>query len=222
MVSEVRVARTSLIATIAIALVACGGDDAEEATQTTQPVPARQNRAPVISGSPRPTVLQNEFSEFMPTASDPDGDTLTFSITGKPSWASFSTANGALSCTPAAGDVGTYTGISITVTDGAASASLNSFSIEVVSIGTGSATLSWTPPTENVDGSALTDLTGFIVYWGAAPGNYANSVTLANLGLTTYLVENLLSGSTYYFATTAYNSLGQESSYSNEGSKAIP
>ena len=220
MVSEVRVARTSLIATIAIALVACGGgDDESEATQTAAPI---QNRAPVISGSPRPTVLQNEFSEFMPTASDPDGDTLTFSITGKPSWASFSTANGALSGTPAAGDVGTYTGISITVTDGAASASLNSFSIEVVSIGTGSATLSWTPPTENTNGSALTDLTGFIVYWGAAPGNYANSVTLANLGLTTYLVENLLSGSTYYFATTAYNSLGQESSYSNEGSKAIP
>ena len=33
----------------------------------------------------------------------------------------------------------------------------------------GSATLSWTPPTQNSDGSALTNLSGYSIYWGRAP-----------------------------------------------------
>jgi len=62
------------------------------------------------------------------------GDTLTFSITNKPSWASFSTSTGRLSGTPDNGDVGTTTGIRVTVTDGSnASASLPVFDLEVLS-----------------------------------------------------------------------------------------
>ena len=86
----------------------------------------------------------------------------------------------------------------------------------------GSATLTWMPPTENTDGSPLTDLAGYVVYWGNAPGNYQNSVTLNNPGLTSYLVENLASGMTHYFSTTALNSTGLESNYSNVASKTIP
>jgi hypothetical protein len=165
-------------------------------------------------------LIGNSYS-FVPQATDPDGDTLSFSIVGRPSWAGFDSANGALTGTPGAGAVGTYSNISITVSDASDNATLGSFSIVVLPIATGSATLSWLPPTENTDGSPLTDLTGYVVYWGDAPGSYQNSETLSNPGLTSYIVENLLSGNTYYFATTAYNSGDLESSFSNVGSKTI-
>jgi hypothetical protein len=179
------------------------------------------NSAPVISGTPPGSVLIGNSYSFVPQATDPDGDTLSFSIVGRPSWAGFDSANGALTGTPGAGAVGTYSNISITVSDASDDATLGSFSIVVLPIATGSATPSWLPPTENTDGSPLTDLTGYVVYWGDAPGSYQNSETLANPGLTSYIVENLLSGNTYFFATTAYNSGDVESGFSNVGSKTI-
>jgi hypothetical protein len=68
---------------------------------------------------------------FRPTASDPDGDSLTFSVTNRPSWATFDAATGALDGTPSLGDAGVYSGISITVSDGSLSDSLPGFSITV-------------------------------------------------------------------------------------------
>jgi hypothetical protein len=159
---------------------------------------------------------------FTPTAGDPDGDTLTFTATGIPVWASFNSSTGAVTGTPQAAHVGVYSAISITVSDGTASATIGPFSIQVQSNATGTALLTWVPPTQNADGSPLTNLAGFMVYWGTTPGNYSNSVRLTNPGLTTYLVENLLPGTTYYFVTTAFNSQNQESVFSNVGSKTIP
>ncbi|WP_166838575.1 Ig-like domain-containing protein [Rheinheimera pleomorphica] len=92
------------------------------------------NDAPSISGSPATTVSQDAQYSFTPTASDPDDDTLSFSISNKPSWASFDTATGALTGTPAKTDVGTTTGIVISVSDGEFTASLDAFNLEVVNV----------------------------------------------------------------------------------------
>ena len=54
------------------------------------------NRAPVMSGAPATTVDVGSAYSFRPTASDPDGNALTFSIANKPSWASFNTSTGTL------------------------------------------------------------------------------------------------------------------------------
>ncbi len=124
------------------------------------------NVAPTISGSPASQVVANSAYSFTPQASDADGDVLTFSVQGLPGWATFSTSNGRISGTPGDADVGPYSGISITVSDGAETASLGPFTITVQAVTFGSATLSWTPPTLNTDGSALTDLAGYNVYWG--------------------------------------------------------
>ena len=80
------------------------------------------------------------------------------------------------------------------------------------------ATLTWTAPATNTDGTALTDLAGYNVYYGTSAGNYTNKINAGNV--TTYTVSNLAAG-TYYFAVTAYSSTGQESAYSNMGSKTI-
>jgi hypothetical protein len=178
------------------------------------------NGLPVISGTPPTSVTAGSAYAFQPTASDPDGNTLTFSIANKPSWAAFSTTTGRLSGTPTASEVGPYADIVITVSDETASASLPAFGIAVVGTSTGSATLSWTPPTTNTDGSPLANLSGYRVYWGTASGDYPNSVTLNSSGLASYVVENLGPG-TYYFVVTALSSAGTESSFSNMGSKTI-
>ncbi len=78
------------------------------------PLPAPVvNTPPVISGSPPETVLQNNNYTFTPTASDADGDNLVFSITNRPSWASFDIATGSLSGTPVKMDVGITRAITI-------------------------------------------------------------------------------------------------------------
>src|SRR5262249_41498130 len=71
-------------------------------------VNAPSNSAPTISGAPATTVNADAAYNFQPTASDPNGDALTFSIQNAPSWASFNTSTGRLSGTPAASNAGTY------------------------------------------------------------------------------------------------------------------
>jgi hypothetical protein len=178
------------------------------------------NRAPVISGTPATSVMVGTAYSFQPTASDPDGNTLTFSVTNLPSWATFSTTTGRLQGTPTASHVGTYSNIVIRVSDGTASAALPAFSIAVTAVAAGSATLSWTPPTTNTNGSPLTNLAGYRVHWGTTAGSYPNKVTVNNPGLTSYVVSNLVPG-TYYFVVTALSSTGAESQFSNAASKTI-
>ena len=204
-----------------ITITVTDGQDTAQLPAFTITVSAAANRAPTISGSPATTVVQGNAYAFTPTASDPDGNTLTFSIANKPAWAAFSTSTGALSGTPGLANVGTTSGIVITVSDGTLTASLPAFSITVQALGLGSATLSWTAPTQNTDGTPLTNLSGFKIYWGPAAGNYPNSVTLNNPGLSTYVVDNLGAG-TYFFAATALSSSGAESLLSTAATKNIP
>lgn len=82
------------------------------------------------------------------------------------------------------------------------------------------ATLSWTPPTQNTDGSALTNLTGYRVSHGTSPTELTQTIQIENAGLSSYTVSNLSPG-TYYFAVRAYNSDGVESSNSNVVQKVV-
>ena len=84
----------------------------------------------------------------------------------------------------------------------------------------GSATLSWTPPTQNTDGSPLTDLASYKIYYGNESGNYHTSIQINNNGMTVYVVKHLPSN-TYYFVMTAINSSGEESDFSSEASKQV-
>lgn len=186
---------------------------------TGNPPPA-ENAAPIITGTPPPQGVQGQPYAFTPTASDPNGDSLTFSIANKPAWASFSTSTGRLSGTPGPGDVGNYGNIRISVSDGKLTASLAPFAIAVVGVASGSATLTWQPPTSRADGSTLTNLAGYKVLWGTSRGNYSSSVRLTNAGITRYVVENL-APATYYFAVVAIDANGLESRPSNEASKTI-
>jgi hypothetical protein len=62
------------------------------------------------------------------------GDTLTFSISNKPVWASCDHATSTLSGTPGNANVGATSGIVISVSDGTASSSLAPFAVTVSTI----------------------------------------------------------------------------------------
>ena len=79
----------------------------------------------------------------------------------------------------------------------------------------GFASLNWDAPTINADGTPLIDLAGYKVYYGTSSGNYSQNINVGNV--TTYTVNNLTEGVTYYFATAAYDTVGNESEHSNEG-----
>jgi hypothetical protein len=186
---------------------------------TVSPPP---NNPPLISGSPDTSLLVGTAWSFTPTASDPDGDTLIFSVTGAPSWMSFNSSTGRLYGTPTSAHVGVHSNIRISVSDGQATASLPAFSVTVTapapSLGT--AALRWTPPTQRTDGTPLTSISGYRLYYGR---NASNLEQVVNLGssVTEYQVNNLEQG-TWYFAITASDSDGVESGLSGMVSKTIP
>ena len=160
---------------------------------------------------------------FQPSGSDADGDALTYTISGKPAWATFSIVNAQLSGTPTGSQVGTYSNIVVSTTDGKATTSLPAFTITVTAAtGTtnGTATLSWLPPTTNTDGSALTNLSGYKLYHGTSASALTDVRSISSPGTTIYVFDQLASG-THYFAISALNLAGVESAKSAVGSKAL-
>ena len=183
-------------------------------------VAAAANKVPTISGTPQTSVNAGSAYAFRPTAADADGDTLTFSITNRPAWASFNAATGQLSGTPTSASAGTYSNIAIKVSDGKASVALAPFAITVVADQIGAAALMWEPPTTNVDGSALTNLAGYRIVYGVSPTQLTQTIQVASAGMSSYVVENLAPG-TYYFALRAYTANGTESADSNVVTKVV-
>jgi hypothetical protein len=189
-------------------------DGKSKATLTAFSIDVRSYKEPTISGTPMQAVVAGESYSFTPKATTESGLKPTFAISYKPKWASFNTATGQLHGTPVAADAGPDDGISITVSDGTSTAALPKFDITVMPAGTKSATLSWKAPTENANGTALTDLAGYRIRYGTNPNDLTNTITVNTVARTTEVVSNLSSG-TYYFAIMAFNTAGVESKLSN-------
>jgi hypothetical protein len=84
------------------------------------------------------------------------------------------------------------------------------------------ADLRWTAPTQNTDGSALTDLAGYRILYGNATGNYATTVNVNTPTATTFRVTDLVVGQNYYFVMRSVNAQGIESANSNEATLNLP
>jgi hypothetical protein len=83
-----------------------------------------------------------------------------------------------------------------------------------------SLTLGWEAPTQNSNGTPITDLAGYKIHYGTASANYTKVVAVSNPSLSRYVLDSLESG-TYFFAITAYNSKGIESTLSGEISATL-
>jgi Fibronectin type III domain len=111
--------------------------------------------------------------------------------------------------------------VNYTLTAGTGSINMQAAALSqaVATTSSGAATLAWQPPSLNSDGSPLTDLAGFKVYWSTTKGTYSQSTRISS-SARTYTVSGLARG-TWYFVVTALNSQGLESPYSNVWSKTI-
>ncbi|MDY6945972.1 MAG: putative Ig domain-containing protein [Pseudomonadota bacterium] len=203
----------------AILLAGCGGGGGGAATGNSSEG-GSGNAAPTITGSPGATAVVNQAYSFQPAANDANGDRLSFTVANLPGWATFSASTGRISGTPTAAQVGAYGDITITVSDGTSIARLGPFSINVSDVSGNSATLSWMPPTQNTNGSSLSNLAGYQVRYGRSASNLDQTVSLDNPSINRYVVENLSSG-TWYFAVVAVNTAGAVSQLSNTASKTV-
>jgi hypothetical protein len=172
-----------------------------------------------VSGTPPASIVAGTAFSFTPTVTNPNNVALTFSITNLPSWATFNTATGGVTGTPSQNDVGTYSNIRLTVSDGTNTYTSPAYTVQVVGTASGGATLTWTAPQTYTDGSNLI-VSSYKVYWGSSPGNYPNVRTVPASAGTSYVVTQLSSG-TWYFVVTALDSSNVESSFSNMAQKTI-
>jgi hypothetical protein len=175
------------------------------------------NDAPTISGAAPSTAKPNAAYSFKPTASDPNGDTLSFQVENKPEWATFNTLTGELAGIPTLAQGRAFANIVITASDGKSSVALAPFTISLDSAApassSGGVTLSWTAPTQNVDGSQLTDLAGYTISFGTSKHALSRTVTVDNPTIDRYVFDTLPSG-TYYFGVRAISASGVESELS--------
>ena len=185
------------------------------------------NTAPRIWGFAQKWASVGDLYNFQPKSSDAEKNTLTFSITNKPRWAKFNTTTGRLYGTPAAADRKTQSNVVIRASDGKATVAFPAFTLTVIKA-TGdtppastSVTVSWTPPTQNEDGTTLTNLAGYRVLYGKNQSALDKTVNISNVGLTKYVIDGITSG-TWYFGVEAYNRAGEESSLSRLVKKNVP
>jgi len=173
-----------------------------------------------LSGSAQATVAAGQYFEFRPSVTNTTGLTVVFTAPDLPDWLTLNPQTGELTGTPAATEVGTYTGITVEATAGTATVSLTLDPITVTQFATGVATVSWVAPTENTDGSALTDLAGFKIRYGRSGSLLDRSIVVSGAGVTRYVLSDLGLGA-WYFAVVAFNSRGLEGAQSNVVSKTI-
>ena len=225
MTSRIRRSKSALLTfTLFIslgALTGCKGGGNAKADSVPAAAASGSNTAPTISGSAQTSIAPNTQFNFTPTAADAEGNRLSFQIENKPAWATFNTVNGQLTGTPPA--AGTFAGIVISTTDGEMSAALPAFSINVTAtpaVPASGLTLSWTAPTQNTDGTVLTDLAGFVIAYGTSSDALSQTVQVENPSIDRYVLDELPPGD-YYFGVKAYTASGAESELSSIVHKVI-
>jgi hypothetical protein len=202
-----------------VAVAACGGTVPVEGDPTTSGGSESSNDHLVIEVRSSVSVVVGRSltvdAEVVGTAPG----SVTYSVSNGPGWLSISPDTGELTGTPTASDIGTYERIRITASDGKSEASAF-ITINVTMTAAGRATVSWRAPTERTDGSPLTDLAGFRIYYGESRSSLQYVIEVADPVAGNWVVTDLTPG-TWYFAATAYDASGAESSLSNVASKVI-
>jgi hypothetical protein len=174
-----------------------------------------------ISGSPATTAQVGQYYSFRPTVIASAGSTLTYAVGNKPAWALFSATTGTLSGTPTTGSA-TAANILVSVSNGAQSTALPAFNITVqpAPVLARTAVVGWSPPTQNIDGSPLTNLAGYVIHYGTSSTALNNKISVASAGATSVEITSLSPGN-WNFAVSAINTANVESPISPVVGKTI-
>ncbi len=151
---------------LVLAIVGCN-DSSSTSSNAAQSASTSQSLA--IQGTPPATVVAGSAYQMQVQVSAAKKAVVTFSIQNKPTWALFSTSTGGMSGTPTVADVGTYSNIIVSASNGSATASLPAFSVTVMptsSAGT-TASASTTGPAPTATRPSYNGGNGFFVLNGA-------------------------------------------------------
>src|SRR6188768_162828 len=204
---------------------ACGvsNEPAPPATSAAVDVAEIQNNAPptIVLAVAENAQVGATF-DYQPVAQDPEHDTLQFSATNLPTWASLDATSGRISGTPGPLDAGVYESVSITVADATHKVVTAPFSITVTPAleGTGVALLQWEAPPSKVSGEPLDDLAGYRILYGRSSSDLDHSVLITDPATTSYQFSSLTPG-VWYFAVVAVNANGLEGPPTTLASKSI-
>jgi hypothetical protein len=128
--------------------------------------------------------------------------------------------SGAASGSAATGGTGSGSSTSAASTGSGSTSSSSSSGSTPPAKSSDSVTVNWTPPTENTNGSPLTNLAGYDIHYGTSSASLTKKISISNPGIATYVVSNLTAGK-YYFAVAAVNSAGTESPLSAQVSATV-
>jgi len=166
-----------------------------------------------LGATPPSTAVVGQLYSFKPTAKDSSTRVLNFSIQNEPAWTTFNTSTGELAGTPITMDSGTRSNVVISVSDGSESAAMPSFSVHVLPQLSNGITIAWTPPSENTDGSSLTNLAGYRIHYGNDPSKPGQTIEIYSAEMSAFTITGLSPG-TWHFAISALNSESIESNLS--------
>lgn len=198
-------------------------DAATVSFELSQNVP---NDAPVLASIGDKSVTAGATLNFNISATDSDSTVPILEASGLPAYAQFYdlyNGTGSFTISPAQTSPTGMQNITFIARDAQNPVLTDSetitISIVAASVGgnTGSASLSWTPPIEREDGTALSlsEISGYTVYYGASSGNYTKSLNINDGFATSATITDLPPGS-HYMVVTTRDFDGRESSYSSE------
>ncbi len=212
------------LAALAFCHAGCGGGGGSGSSVASQaspdPAPVATNHAPTISGDATAYARVGRNYVYQPTFNDPDGDSLSFSASNLPPWASLDAKSGRITGTPAGNDLGEYEDITITVADASHRAVTRPFSITVLTSATGVASLQWEQPAAKVSGAPLDDLAGYRIVYGRDANDLDHSVLINDPAQTSFEFTELDEG-IWYFAVIAVNVNGLEGPPTTAAMKSI-
>ena len=179
-----------------------------------------------ISGTPPATATVGEEYYFVPVVENADWKELQFNYVDRPPWSNGYRGSGAIIGTPTA--PGVYPNIQIQAWDGEHFAVTAPFTITVLAAGTtapspstAAATLSWSKPTQNADGTPLTNLAGYVVRYGTNVEALTEQIPVSSPNTTQLEIDNLSRGH-WYFEVAAVNTADTESEFSSAVGDEIP
>jgi hypothetical protein len=203
-----------------------GGSTPEQASASADAPASLASPAPAANGAPTIVTQSTNYARvgepftYNPTASDPDSDTLRFTASNLPTWASMDPDTGRITGTPQLSDLGAHESITVTVADAARRTESDPFTITVISTSASVATLQWDRPMTKFDGTPLDDLAGYRILYGRVADDLDRSVLISSADTTSYEFATLESG-TWYFAVVAVNASGLEGPASTPAQKSI-
>jgi len=215
-------ARLAPIVVLAIALQSCGGGGAGSTASpgaATSKVTGATTPDSVPGAPTAVTATGGDASAVVSwTAPGNGGSAITrYTVTASPGGATASVGGGTTSATVSGLVNGTSYTFTVYATNAIGNGPSSAPSAAVTPApATVSATVTWSAPTLNTDGSALTDLSGFRIYYGTSASSLTQSVDVAGSTATSQLITGLTSGATYYFDVIALTSASTQSAPSNE------